>query len=135
MTSDQLAASQGMDPGALAVFWSVYMIVALAIAVFSIAGLWKMFGKAGRPGWAAIIPIYNTYVLLKVAGMSGWWLLGFFVPFLNIFVALYLWWKVSEAYGHGFGYFLGLWFLTPIFLMMLGFGKSQYQLPRYQPGA
>lgn len=110
--------------------WGLF--IGLIVAVLMIAGLWMMFTKAGRPGWAAIIPIYNVYVMLKVAGMSGWWLIAFFVPFVNFFVGLYLYWQLSKAYGHGFGYWLGMIFLPLIFFPLIGFGSSQYMLPKYE---
>jgi uncharacterized membrane protein YhaH (DUF805 family) len=126
-------SAQAVDTSGLAAMLSIPMMLFwLVVIVAAIAGMWMMFEKAGRPGWAAIIPIYNVYVLLKVADMSGWWLLAFFVPIVDVVVAVWMTWKVSKAFGHGFGYFLGLLFLSPIFYMIIGFGKSQYQLPKYE---
>lgn len=101
----------------LSVVWAVIMIIAM----------WRVFEKAGRPGWAAIIPIYNIYVLLKVAGWSGWWLLALCVPLVNVLVSIFITYDLAKAFGKGFGYFLGLWFLSFIFLPVLGFGGAQYQ--------
>jgi len=88
----------------------------------------KVFQKAGREWWEVIIPIYNTYVMFKVAGRPGWWLLLLFVPLVNIVVLIMVMFDLAKAFGHGAGFALGLIFLTPIFLMILGFGSSQYQL-------
>jgi len=104
--------------------------VGLLFALLYIAGMWAMFSKAGRPGWAAIIPIYNMYVLIKVAGRPGWWLILLFIPFVNFVMALVILWDVAKAFGHGFLMWLGLLFLGFIFFPVLGFGGSQYQLGR-----
>ena len=64
------------------------LLVCLAILIVVIAGLWKVFVKAGHPGWAAIIPIYNVYILLKIAGRPGWWLLLFLVPVVSFVIAI-----------------------------------------------
>src|SRR5580765_5974094 len=64
------------------------MVVWLAIIVLMIAALWKIFEKAGEPGWAAIIPIYNLFILLKIAGRPGWWLLLYFIPFVGFIIGI-----------------------------------------------
>ena len=109
------------------------MLFAVAIMFLLYAFMfWALFEKAGWPGWASLVPIYNVYVLLKIADMSGWWLLGFLVPILNIVVGLVMLWKISFAFGHGVGYFFGLWLLSIVFFPILGFGKSQYQLEKHE---
>jgi len=108
--------------------------LALMLAVFAFMW-WAMFEKAGWPGWASLIPVYNTYVLLKIAGMSGWWLLALvFVPIVDVVVALMMLYKISKAFGHGWGYFFGLWLLSIVFFPMLGFGKSEYLLEKHHSG-
>ena len=104
--------------------------IGLVFGVLMIAGLWTMFAKAGRPGWAAIIPIYNTYVMIKVAGRPGWWLILIFIPFVNFFIILWILWDLAKAFGHGFLMWLGFIFLGFIFFPVVGFGSSQYQLAR-----
>jgi hypothetical protein len=104
--------------------------VGLVFFVLIVAGMWAVFAKAGHPGWAAIIPIYNVYVLIKVAGRPGWWLILFFIPFVNFIIALVIYWDVAKAFGHGFLMWLGLVFFPYIFFLVLGFGGSQYQLAR-----
>ncbi|MCC6629269.1 MAG: signal peptidase I [Chloroflexi bacterium] len=101
-------------------------IIWLAIVVVVIAGLWKVFTKAGQPGWAAIIPIYNTLVWLRIIDRPWWWLLLMFVPFVNFVILIIMCNDLSKAYGHGVGFTLGLIFLSFIFIPILGFGPSQY---------
>jgi uncharacterized membrane protein YhaH (DUF805 family) len=104
-----------------------FAVVYLAVVVFEIAALWRVFAKAGRPGWGAIIPIYNLYLLCKVAGKPGWWTILFFIPLVNIVAFILVWHGVSTSFGHGDGFTVGLVFLGLIFVPILGFGQSQYR--------
>ena len=103
------------------------LLFSLAIAVLIVAGFWKVFTKAGHPGWAAIIPIYNLYILLKIAGRPGWWLLLFIVPVVNFVIAIIVAIDVAKSFGKGTGFGVGLAFLGPIFYPILGFGEATYQ--------
>ena len=98
----------------------------LVVVVAMIAGIWKLFAKAGRPGWAAIIPFYNYVVMFRITGRSPWWVLGMFVPFLNIFVAIRLVFDLAKVFGRGIGFGFGLLFLFPIFVLILAFGNAEY---------
>jgi hypothetical protein len=106
----------------------VGLLVGAVVVVFMIAALWKVFSKAGRPGWAAIIPIYNTYVLCKVAGRPGWWVILYIVPLVNIVISIIVSIDVAKAFGKGgaFGFFL-LWLIPIIGYPMLGFGNDPYR--------
>jgi hypothetical protein len=107
----------------------IALIFQLAITIFIIAGVWKTFAKAGQPGWAAIIPIYNVYIMLKIAGKPGWWLLLFFVPLVNIVIAIIVAIEIAKAFGKGTGFGLGLAFLGFIFYPILGFGDATHKGP------
>jgi len=89
-------------------------------------GLWRVFLKADQPGWAAIIPFYNFYVLCKVAKKPVWFLLLLFVPIANFYAIFSIWNGVSKNFGKGLGFTLGLIFLPYIFLLVLGFDESSY---------
>jgi hypothetical protein len=91
--------------------------------------MWKAFEKAGQPGWAAIIPIYNVVVMLEIAGAPLWWILFYFVPVANIVVVVIVMIKIARAFGHSEGFGIGLAFLSSIFWMILGFGESRYSGP------
>lgn len=108
----------------------VILLIQLAIIVLVIAGFWKTFTKAGQPGWAAIIPIYNLYILCKIAGRPGWWVILFLIPIVSIVAAIIISIDVAKAFGKGIGFALGLIFLSPIFYCILGFGSAQYQGPK-----
>ena len=82
----------------------VLLIIAMAIAIFMIAAVWKVFTKAGQPGWAVLIPIYNVYILLKIAGKPGWWLLLMFIPLVNLVVGILAVVGLSANFGKGGGF-------------------------------
>lgn len=104
-------------------------IIYLAVIVLVIASYWKVFEKAGEPGWAAIIPIYNIYVLLKITGKPGWWLLLYLVPFVNLVFAIWTLNMLSKSFGKDEGFTAGLALLGFVFMPILGFGDAQYQGP------
>ncbi len=107
------------------VLWS---LVSIALSLVLIVSLWVIFTKAKHPGWAAIIPIYNIYVLLKVVGRPGWWLLLYLIPFVNIVVHLVVAIDFAKAFGKSttFGVF-GLWLFSIIGYPMLAFGDARYE--------
>lgn len=104
-----------------------YMFFAVIVGVASIAGYWKMFVKAGRPGWDAIIPFYNVYVLIKIAKQPGWWFILYFIPLVNIAVSLIVAIKLAKAFGKStvFGVVFN-WLIHPIGALILGFGSAKY---------
>jgi hypothetical protein len=113
--------TQGNPPGPL--FWICYF----AVIILLIAAIWKVFSKAGQPGWAAIIPIYNFYIMCKVAGRPGWWLLLMLIPFVNLIIAIILSIDIAKRFGKGVGFAVGMILLPFIFWPILGFGSAQYQ--------
>jgi len=103
-----------------------FTLVSLAIALLIVASMWKIFVKAGKPGWAALIPIYNFIVLLEIAGKPAWWIILLIVPVVNFVILIVLSIALAKKFGKGVGYGLGLAFLGVIFYPMLGFGDAQY---------
>lgn len=102
------------------------ILIMLAIAIFMIATVWRVFTKAGQPGWACLIPIYNVYVLIKVAGKPGWWLILMFVPLVNIVVDIIVIFAIATRFGKGIGFGFGLLLLPIIFYPILAFGSATY---------
>jgi hypothetical protein len=107
----------------------VFLLFVLAVSILVIAGCWKVFTKAGQPGWAAIIPIYNLYVLTVIAGKEWWWVLLFLIPCVSIVPAILIPIAVAKNFGKGVGFGLGLAFLGMIFYPILGFGDAVYAPP------
>ncbi len=121
----------------------VLLLVMIAWAVFYIIGMWKLFTKAGRPGWAAIVPFYNNYVLCEVAGLNWYWFLigllptviGFFVDssFINgllnlvsIFVNVNIYFNLSKKFGKDTGWVVLMVFFGFIMLPIYGYNKEVY---------
>ena len=132
-----LAQASGNDAAlpwvAAIAFLGAFAAVIFAIYVVCVIGIWKVFTKAGQPGWAVLIPIYNFIVLLRIAGLAWYWVftpLIVLIPILGV-IAYLVWvvWvhhRISTRFGHGVGFALGLAFLAPIFWIILGFGSSKY---------
>lgn len=102
------------------------MVFFLLVALVLIVAMWKIFEKAGEPGWAALIPIYNVIVLLKIAGKPAWWIVLMLIPFVNFIVAIILSVAVARNFGKSTGFGVGLAFLGPVFYPILAFGDSRY---------
>ena len=117
------ASGQGQAPGPL--FWIFY----LAFTILMIAAWWKIFTKAGQPGWACIIPIYNLYVWCKIVGRPWWWILLMLIPFVNFIILIILIIDLANSFGKGVGFGIGWLLLAVIFFPILGFGSAQYQGP------
>ena len=105
------------------------ILIILAVVVFMIAAMWKIFEKAGQPGWAAIVPIYNCYVLLKIVGKPGWWLLLFLIPIVNYVFIIWTYNMLSKSFGKEEGFTVGLVLLGIVFFPILGFGDAKYLGP------
>ncbi len=105
---------------------AIGMLVWLAICVTVIAGMWRVFTKAGEPGWGVLIPIYNFYLLCRIAQRPGWWLILMFIPIVNLAVAIVLSIDIARHFGKGAGFGVGLAFLGMVFYPILGFGNAEY---------
>ncbi len=109
-------------------------IVYLAVIVLMIASMWKVFSKAGKPGWACIIPIYNIIVMLEIAGRPLWWIVLLLIPVVNIVIEIMIMIDIAKAFGKGAGFAIGMILLPFIFWPILGFGSAQYvgKSPAYE---
>ncbi len=110
--------------------YAVAMIISFILAIILLIALWKLFAKAGQPGWAAIIPFYNTYVLFDVAMGNGLLFLLCFIPVVGIVMIYVAYAKLALAYGKGTGFVVGTVLLPYIFLPILAFGNNQYIGPQ-----
>ena len=105
------------------------LILYLALIAFFIAVGWKIFTKAGKPGWAAIVPIYNIIVMMEIVGRPAWWVVLMLIPFVNFVVAILVSIDLAKSFGKSAGFGIGLAFLGFIFAPILAFGDAQYQGP------
>jgi hypothetical protein len=136
-----------VEGGGIAALMVVYFLVMIAIYVVAAIGLWKMYAKAGRPGWAAIIPVYNWWVWVEMIGRPRWWfwilvaeIVVSIIPIIGtiigavlgiVFFVIFLMGclDMAKAFGKGSGYGIGLWLLSFVFMPILGFGDAQYVGP------
>jgi len=128
MVMAMLQSDSGTIFGAL--FGGMWLLFWLALGVIFLIGGWKVFEKAGQPGWAIIVPIYNVYIMLKIAGRPGWWLLLYLIPLVNIVIALIVAIDVAKSFGQStvFGVVL-LFLFCGIGYIVLGFGNYRYLGP------
>jgi len=124
LAQDDFSGGGGGGGGGIAGL--IFLVLYLGIIVLMIASMWKLFVKAGEPGWAAIVPIYNIIVMLKITGKPIWMILFFFLPFLNLVGAIILCLGIAERFGKSALYGIGLLFLGFIFFPMLAFSDAQY---------
>lgn len=111
----------------------VMFLFAIPLLVLMLVALWRIFAKAGRPGWAALVPIYNAYVELKIIGRPGWWVLLYFIPLVNIAISIIVAIELGKAFGKSTVFsLLALWLFSPVGQLIIGFGKATYQgIPKH----
>jgi hypothetical protein len=111
--------------GSGSMMWLIWAVVAEVVMIIA---YWRVFTKAKHPGWAAIIPIYNLYILLKIAGRPGWWLILYLIPIVNIIVSIVVAIDVAKAFGKSAAFgVVGLWLFSLIGYLILGYGDAQYK--------
>ena len=130
-----LLLSFGSILGAL--FGLIFSLLSLAIFLVIIAGMWKLFEKAGKPGWASLIPIYNVIVMMEITGKPTWHIILFLIPFANLYVAITLSISFCRSYGKfGIGNYLFYIFLSFIAVPIWGFSSdTRYLGPSEGPNA
>jgi hypothetical protein len=121
-----LNQAQQISPGTLAVIGGIYLV----FAILMIVSVWKVYVKAGEPGWAVLIPIYQTIVFFKIAGKPWKWIFWLFFPPVFVIVAIIALVSFVERFGKGGGYIVGLILLPFVFWPMLAFGDAQYLGPK-----
>jgi hypothetical protein len=122
-----LAQNSGNAAGAIG--FIVFLVIYLAIIVVILAGFWKMFEKAGQPGWGAIVPFYNLYLMCKIAGRPGWWLILLLIPYVNFIFMIIVMLDIAKSFGKGIAFAVGMILLGAIFIPILGFGSAEYEGP------
>ena len=120
----------GIDSSIFGAAMLDYLAVLLVVYILVVIAMWKVFTKAGKPGWASLIPVYNMVVMYQIVGLNPWLLLLYLIPVVNWIAALVLSImqnvKLAKVFGKSTGFAIGLIFLNPIFLLILGFGDAKY---------
>jgi len=117
---DVISALVGLT--GLAVIW----VIALLLIALMIVAMWILFKKAGKPGWAAVVPFYDQYTLYEITWGNGWRFLMLLIPIYNIVLAILTYIRLAKAFGKDEGYAVGLVFLPQVFVPMLAFGSAAY---------
>jgi hypothetical protein len=115
-----------VDCGPLTSIMIGFMLIWVLVIIVSIVAMWKVYAKAGKPGWTSIVPIYNMVVLLEIVKKPTWWVLLMFVPFVNVIVWFVMCTELAKAFGKGIGFTIGLILLPFVFYPILAFGKARY---------
>jgi len=110
----------------------IMVIIIAAIALISIIAQWKIYEKAGKPGWAVLIPFYNIIVLLEIVGKPIWWIFLFLIPVVNIVFGIWTTNLLSKSFGKDEAFTIGLILLGFVFYPILGFGSAKYMGPAGQ---
>jgi hypothetical protein len=116
----------GMPTGAL--------LFVLAVSLFMVVASWKIYTKAGQPGWAVLVPIYNLVVLLQIVRKPMWWIVMFLIPIVNFIFCILLYVELAKAFGKSVAFAVGLLLLGIVFLPILAFGSARYQYGDAAPG-
>ncbi len=125
-----------VDTTSVAIFSGVWLFFWLIVLVLAIVAMWKIFTKANEAGWQAIVPIWNTLVLLKIVGRPWWWLLLMLIPLVNIIVWLVVAIDLGKSFAKDVVFSVVLlWFLSIIGMLVLGFGDAKYVGPGGKAGA
>ena len=107
-------------------FSIVLPLIMLVIGIFMLAVMWKIYTKAGKPGWASIVPIYNVIVLLEMINRPLWWILLLFIPLVNFIVLIMIIVDLAKAFGKSVGFAIGMIVLGIVFYPLLAFGDAEY---------
>ena len=126
MNSNDLISTYGADTSA-AQMSPASIVISLIILVVGIIAMWKIFQKAGKPGWHSIIPFLNMYDLMEIAGYNGWMFLLLFIPIANLVMIILSYVGLAKKFGKSTGFAIGLIFLSLIFECILAFGDAKYQ--------
>jgi hypothetical protein len=102
------------------------MPILLILVLLYIAVFWKVFTKAGQPGWAVLVPIYNGLIICKIAKKPWWWLLLSCIPYVGIVFSIWLINRIAKAFGQSAAFTVGLVCLSFIFWPMLAYGDAEY---------
>lgn len=119
--------SSSLLGGALLASFGTMMLISSAVGLVMLISMWKVFKKAGKPGWASIIPIYNIYTMIQIAKLPTYYLLLFIIPIANIYAMFKIYIELAHKFNKSTGFGVGLIFLSVIFFPMLAFGDATYE--------
>jgi len=120
---------------------TAYLVIVIPIVLIAIVAIWRVFTKAGQPGWAVLIPFYNLYVYSQVVKRPGWWMLLYFASIIPVvgslavlFVSIIDSLRLAKLFGKPSGFGVGIILLGVVFLPILAFGDADYDETRVLEG-
>lgn len=125
----ETCTQSNVDSGGFFAIFAAFWILWFAFYIFMVVVQWKVFTKAGKPGWASLIPIYNTVIMLQIVGKPDWWVILFLVPFVNFVVAIIVVLELAKSFGKSTGFAILLLLVPIIGYPMLAFGDAKYVGP------
>ena len=102
----------------------------MAVTILMLVSGWKLFSKAGKPGWAIVVPFYNVIVMLEIVNRPVWWILLMLIPVVNLVVSVIVVVDLAKSFGKDVLYALGMILLSIVFYPMLAFGSAPYTQPQ-----
>jgi hypothetical protein len=126
---DSYTSSADMSNNMAAAFFGAFFIPFLIVWLIVVIGMWKVYTKAGKPGWASLIPIYNIIVLLEIVGKPIWWIVMYLIPCANFIFGVWTLNLLSKSFGKSEGFTIGMIIFPYIFFPILGFGSATYLGP------
>lgn len=107
-------------------FLGFFIAICAVVTVYMLVAIWRIFSKAGRPGWGAVVPVYNTYLMLRITGKPGWWVFLYLVPVMNLVISAIVLTALARSFGKDTRFALGLIFLPIAYTSILAFGDAEY---------
>ncbi len=126
-TSYGLSSTTGIF-GAIAGMMTFIWIIAMVISIVQIVAMWKIFTKAGKPGWASLVPIYNIYIMCEIAQQPWWYIILLIIPLANIYAMFLIYGGVAKKFGKSKEFAIGMILFPYIFFPILAFGKNSIYL-------
>jgi len=111
----------------------LFILIGLAFTALWIAGAWKMFEKAGQPGWGILVPIYNLLLIVRIAGSPDWMFILLLIPGVNIVAHIFVSLELGKRFSRGAAFTIGLIFIPAVFYALIGFSSDQYTPPPSGP--
>lgn len=119
-----LTSTTTVDPATMTMAMLIAFLIMLPLVVFMAFVMWRLFTKAGKPGWASLIPIYNTIVMLEIVGKPWWWIFMFMIPFVNWIFIIMFYYEFAKSYGQDVGFTILLLILPYIGFPIMAFSSN-----------
>lgn len=115
-----------IDPGLIWIFGAIGVVISVLVCLLILSATWRIFTKAGRPGWYALIPVYNVYVMLQIVKKPTWLTLLFFIPYLQLIPQIIISIELGKAFGKSAAFSTIFILILPLGYFIIAFDDSKY---------